>query len=155
MTLLPDGRFLVTGGQEMGAWQPRASQVQILDPVTETWTSTSSLNCGRYKHTATCSPTAWCWSLGARRPTGPWLSFDFLAERIEISEPTADRATWSWTATSETLNEPGIGNGNTAHRRTSTRAGGTPSFQEGGGLPFVEIFDPATGAWTMLQNSTT
>ena len=154
-TLLHDGRILVTGGQEMAGVEPRASNsCSIFDPVTETWTATSDLNLGRYNHTVTLLPNGFVLVAGrvATELVHGHYSY-FSSGRIETSEPTADPVNWSWTETSETLNEA-------RHKHTATLlsdgqvlvAGGTPSFSGGGGFPFVEIFDPATEVWTMTAD---
>jgi len=47
--LLPDGRVLIAGGSDNRGWNGNLSSAEIYDPRTEKFTSTSSLNDGRFK----------------------------------------------------------------------------------------------------------
>jgi hypothetical protein len=52
-TLLPSGKVLVAGGDEGNVDPASINSAQLYDTSTETWSLTSSLNTGRYWHTAT------------------------------------------------------------------------------------------------------
>ncbi|HUE57387.1 MAG TPA: kelch repeat-containing protein [Candidatus Udaeobacter sp.] len=52
-TLLDNGEVLAAGGQNSNAIAPFLSSAEIYNPSTGKWTSTGSLNAGRYNHTAT------------------------------------------------------------------------------------------------------
>ena len=54
LTLLPNGKVLVAGGQTDG---PSLSSVELYDPATGTWTATGSLGTARFRHTATLLPS--------------------------------------------------------------------------------------------------
>lgn len=55
-TLLPNGKVLITGGTYFIASPIYLSSSELYDPTTGTWTTTGSLNTGRWKHTATILP---------------------------------------------------------------------------------------------------
>ena len=57
-TLLPDGRVLVAGGFRVIAAIPFGvlARSALYDPVSNTWSTTASLNVGRALHTATLLP---------------------------------------------------------------------------------------------------
>lgn len=52
-TLLTNGEVLVAGGQNSNFVYPYISSAELYNPSTGKWTSTGSLNAGRYNHTAT------------------------------------------------------------------------------------------------------
>jgi hypothetical protein len=58
-TLLPNGKLLVTGGSgASNASNTSLNTAELYDPTTATWSLTSSLNTGRYWHTATLLPNS-------------------------------------------------------------------------------------------------
>ena len=52
-TLLASGEVLAAGGQNSNLAPPFISSAELYNPFTGKWTSTGSLNNGRYYHTAT------------------------------------------------------------------------------------------------------
>jgi hypothetical protein len=56
-TLLPSGKVLVAGGSNYDNYPPDFLSTELYDPATGIWSSTDSLNTGRYGHTATLLPS--------------------------------------------------------------------------------------------------
>ena len=55
-TLLPDGRVLVSGGQNEHILDGAHDSAELYDPRAGTWTSTASMDRARRNHTATLLP---------------------------------------------------------------------------------------------------
>jgi len=134
-TLLPDGRVLVAGGQNIGGFLNTA---EIYDPVSDSWTPTSNtMGTPRAEHTATVL------SDGRVLVTGGYSTGNTYVGMAEVYDPASDL----WTST-------GISPMGTARRHhTATRlldgrvlvAGGEttgPNY-----LDTIEIFDPSRGTW--------
>ena len=136
-TLLPDGRVLVVGGQDIEG--NVLAGAEVYDPIAGTWTYTGPLSTGRYAHTATLLANGQVLVIGGQD------SGDFSLTSAEIYDP----ATGAWTPT-----------GSLAIlrcRHTATLlpdgrvlvAGGyywaDPGDQS---LDSAEVYDPATGTWT-------
>jgi hypothetical protein len=88
MTLLPDGRVLVTGGSRVldYSWNDPAAilnSVEIYDPASNTWTSLTGLQRGRADHTATLL------SDGRVLITGGVGPGNVILDSIEIITPPA------------------------------------------------------------------
>lgn len=89
MTLLQDGRVLVTGGRNGDVV---LNSAQVFDHETETWSSVGNLNTGRWRHTASLLPSGKVLVVGGR--SGGTL------DSTEIFDPATDQ----WTL-GPTLNE--------------------------------------------------
>jgi N-acetylneuraminic acid mutarotase len=84
-TLLPDGRVIIAGGQEVG--NPPLREVHLYDPLGNTWNATGSLMVGRRNHSAVLLPDGRPVILGGEGATEAIGS-------VEIY----DRATGTWSA---------------------------------------------------------
>ena len=137
-TLLSSGKVLVAGGRPdfSGGGNPSITSAEIYDPASGVWTSTGSLNTGRWSHTATL--------LG----NGQVLAAaGFGDSQLLTSAEVYDPATGTWKAT-----------GNLSTRRTRHTAtllpenkvlvaGGYSGNYPYGSLASAELYDPATGSW--------
>jgi N-acetylneuraminic acid mutarotase len=141
-TLLPNGQVLVAGGVDNNTGQVLSS-AELYDPATGTWTLTDSMNVARYAHTATLLPNGQVLVAGGFASTGTLSS-------AELYTP----ATGAWTVTGS-LNIARYGH--QAVRLTngqplvldgiSTASGGIDKLRS------TELYDPATGRWTVNGNT--
>jgi N-acetylneuraminic acid mutarotase len=143
--LLPNGKVLVTGGADtLGSPIPSS---ELYDPVTGVWTPTGSLTTARYSHSATLLPSGKVLVTGGQALNSAGLA----------SSELYDPATGLWTAT---------GSLNTARdNHTATLlpngkvlvAGGWDSASTvlGTTTASAELYDPATGLWTVTGSLTT
>jgi len=144
-TLLHDGRVLVVGGFGAGGMTPLAGRpAELFDPKTGSWTPTAPLppNEGRAHHSATLLRDGKVLVVGGE--------LGFPVATLRSSAFIFDPKTGLWTAT---------GNLNAARsRHTATLlrngrvlvAGGSGSgVVPGAAIASAEIFDPATGTWTL------
>jgi hypothetical protein len=148
-TLLADGRVLVAGGREFFF---EIASAELYDPGTETWTETGSLAAPRFGHTATLLPDG-----RVLLAAGAWedrIGFGtFPMRAAELYDP----ASGTWTAT-----------GNLAHPRLAHTATLLPNGKVlvAGGrrrldfnvietLASAELYDPATGTWSLTGSLTT
>lgn len=83
--LLPDGRYLLTGGSQGASYW---ADGEIFDPATGTWTTTSAMRHGRSRHTATLLESGLVLVLGGRDTAGD------VRSDAQLYDPVADR----WTA---------------------------------------------------------
>ena len=138
-TLLSNGMVLVAAGLE--CCSPTTASAELYDPATGIWTLTGSLNTARDIHTATLL------SNGMVLVAGGFDSTSNASASAELYDP----ASGSWTAT---------GNLNTArveHTATLLPDGMVlvaagyegPSFTPSDVLSSAELYDPATGTWTV------
>jgi WD40 repeat protein len=134
-TLLPNGKVLVVGGFFM---MNRLSSAELYDPESGTWTPTGALNTARQEHTATLLPN------------GKVLVVAGQSLSLTASAELYDPATGAWAVTGS-LSRP-----RRAHSATLLPngkvlvAGGldddsSPSVS----LDRAELYDPATGKWTL------
>jgi hypothetical protein len=134
-TLLPSGKVLVVGGDQIG------NSAELYDPATGTWSITGSLNTPRFGHTATLLPN------GKVLVAGGADNFaDFTLASAEIYDP----ATGTWTITGS-LNTPRALHTATLLQdgRVLVASGTDPEeFVEGSALASAEIYDPATEMWS-------
>lgn len=136
-TLLADGRVLVAGG--WGTGYPTVAE--IYDPNTDTWSNTGALNEARSGHAATLLLNDKVLVAGGESPTGS-------KDSAELFDPATD----TWTLT---------GSMNDGRRwLTATLLPGGDVLVAGGGYPVgssaytldtAEIYDPATGIWTLTD----
>jgi WD40 repeat protein len=144
-TLLADGRVLVVGGFKPPG-QALAS-AELYDPASGTWTLTGSLSKGRFLHTATLLADGKVLVAG-----GEDADADTIA-RAELYDP----ATGTWTLTG-LLNTPRDSHTATllADGRVLVAGGERSIFNiSNGRLVSAELYDPATGKWTVTGSLNT
>ena len=137
-TLLPDGKVLVASG----------NSAELYDPASGTWTPTGSLTNGRSQHTATLLPN------GKVLVAGGIAGF-FDVGSAELYDP----ASGTWTPT-----------GSLNHARRSHTATLLPdgkvlvaggffdmpgTILGGNAISSAELYDPASGTWTMTGSLAT
>jgi len=133
-TLLLDGKVLVADGSDGSA--------ELYDPATGTWSATGNLSTGRNSHTATLLPN------GKVLVAGGFGGL--FAEPLAIAE-LYDPANGTWTGTGS------LGHARWAHTATLLPNGkvlvaggsGGPLFYEPIGS--AELYDPASGTWTLTD----
>jgi len=142
MTVLRDGRVLVTGGSA-NFHSPTLDSAELYDPLTGTWSPTASMHEARAYHTATRLPdgrvlvaggsrSSQCGSQGCSRTND-------VVEPAEIYDPT----TGQWT-------EVGGMPAPRQNQAATLLDDGTVLIEGGGrliGLSSAQLFDPATSAW--------
>ena len=128
-TLLPDGRVLVSGGQNSSG--DALASAEIYDPELGTWSITGSMNSGRFRHTATLLPDGRVLVSGGSSGSGTLLS-------AEIYDPSL--GTWYLTDSMDT--------GRVTHTATLLLDGRVLVSGENEGLS-TEIYDPALGTWSL------
>jgi N-acetylneuraminic acid mutarotase len=142
-TLLQNGKVLVTGGFNPG------NSAELFDPATGTWTVTGPMSVARWFHTATLLTNGQVLIVGGR--TQNQLEPLYSAE---LYNP----ATGTWTTTGS-LNiarashtAPLLQNG-----KVLVTGGwiGESTSNDSGILSSAELFDPATGIWTLTNPLTT
>jgi hypothetical protein len=139
-TLLQGGKVLVAGGCTASNCSTDTAVSEIYDPVSNTWSTTGSLNTARYYHTA------------VQLKTGKVLviagSTGAATTSCELYDPT--KGTWS----------------NAASTTTARYFHGTTLLQDGkvlvtGGttsrspINSAELYDPSANTWTLTGNLTT
>ncbi|BDU77020.1 Kelch repeat-containing protein [Mesoterricola sediminis] len=149
-TVLGDGRVLVTGGLPL-----RGSDVQALagcevyDPVLQRFTSASALARARAGHTATRLKDGRVLVVGGRDSTCLFTCPVTIWRSAELFDP----ATGTWSDTGS------MAQGRTGHTATLLPdgrvliAGGTsPDLLDTDVSSLVEVWDPATGVFTVAGN---
>ncbi|HLM48786.1 MAG TPA: kelch repeat-containing protein [Myxococcaceae bacterium] len=134
MTLLPDGRVLVTGGNDASA-RPLSS-VELYDPATGTWTRVAGMGAVRASHTATRLGNGKVLVVGGsgNDPVG--------SASAELYDP----ATGTWSATGG-MTRPR--RWHTANELPDGRVLVLGGYHEYTGIQFAtELYDPATGTWS-------
>lgn len=134
-TLLPDGRVLVTGGAAPGA----SASAEVFDATTNTWLDVASMSEGRQGHTATRLRNGKVLVVGGSGEAGKPLA------SAEVYDPAS--GTWSGTGAMSV--------GRTYHAATLlpdgtvlVSGGNVTSFADPP-LASTEVYDPATGNWTL------
>lgn len=89
-TLLPDGRYLVTGGNQAASYWDDG---EIFDPSTATWSTTSAMHGGRAQHTTTLLPSGLVLVLGGHDTGGN------LRDDAQVYDPVTDR--WASTRSAD------------------------------------------------------
>jgi Galactose oxidase, central domain/Kelch motif len=140
MTLLHDGRVLVTGGLTDEA----AGSSEVYDPISGTWTLINSMVGSRYSHTATTLQNGKVLIVGGLTNN---TSGTTTTDSVKIYDPTT--GLFSLT---QPLN--GTTSGHTATllpdgRVLVTGGRGFGPF-ETGQLSSAQIYDPASGLWTIV-----
>jgi N-acetylneuraminic acid mutarotase len=126
--MLPDGKVLVASGE-------------VYDPSSGTWTTTGSMQTGRSWSTATLLPNGKVLVVGGLDPG----SRQSIAD-CELYDPVT--GTWSVTGS---LNIARYGQRPTLlqNGKLLVSGGYNGSYPSGGFVAAGEIYDPATGLWTM------
>ena len=154
-TLLPNGKVLVVGGY--GGNRPLNSpelSAELYDPVTGSWSVTGGLGMPRRGHTATLLPDGKVLVAGG----APSLGSDPSLNSAELYDPN----TGQWSPTGN------LNTGRSGHTATLLQdgkvlvAGGFSGGGTNGNCPcffFVtnsaEIYDPATGIWSVIASLNT
>ena len=130
-TLLPDGRVLVAGGKRgLDRTDHVASQVEVLDTSTLTWSQTGSMSHPRYLHTATLLGDGRVLVVGGKAFSGKTL----------ISAEVYDPATGKWTEVRSKRREV-VGH-------TSILLADGRVLVVGGNKAIAEIYYPAFDLWS-------
>ena len=139
-TLLQNGTVLIAGGTNDPELFSFLTSAELYDPGTGTWSGSGNLNTERYHHTATLLPNGKVLVAGGYN----W-SFQSLSS-AELYDPT----TGTWTNTGS------LNIDRTDHTATLLPngkvlvAGGYNVGDKGfNTLNSAELYDPATGAWTV------
>jgi hypothetical protein len=140
-TLLQTGKVLVTGGCTASACSTDTAVSELYDPVSNTWSTTGSLNTARYSHTAVL--------LNTGMHTGKVLAVGGSAgSSCELYDPS--KGTWSKAASTN------VSRGSNA---TTMLPDGKVLITGGasGRFPInsAEIYDPSVNTWTPTGNMTT
>ena len=144
-TLLPNGQVLVAAGKDSN--HQSSMSAELYNPASGKWTATNNLNTARQKHTATLLPNGNVLVAGG-------LDSSFT---VTASAELYDPASGKWMATN---------NLNTArYNHTATLlsngkvliAGGsvTVANDNSGQLASAELYDPASGTWTVTGSLAT
>ena len=146
-TLLPSGKVLVTGGSDALTYSGSSvSNAFLYDPATGTWEATGAMNDRRASHTATLLPNGKVLVAGG----GGAVSLFGAGSPFLASTELYDPATGTWTPTG-TMN-----NAHSSHTATLLPngkvfiAGGYSIIATPQSLTIsAELYDPATGIWTI------
>jgi N-acetylneuraminic acid mutarotase len=138
-TLLPNGMVLVAGG--LACCTFISASAELYDPTSGTWTPTGSLNIARDSHTAILLPN------GMVLVAGGFDSTSNASASAELYDP----ASGTWTSAGN------LNNARVYHTATFLPngmvlvAGGRdgPSFTPSDILSSAELYDPASGSWTV------
>jgi N-acetylneuraminic acid mutarotase len=141
MTLLPDGRVLVAGGNTRAAPEEATRTAEIYDPATGAWSPTGNMNIARAFHAATLLADGRV--LVAGGITRPHSDLTATAELY-------DSLTGRWTETGSLAVARG-GHGFSASRLASGKV-----LIEGAAAPTAtaeqrasaELYDPLSGSWS-------
>lgn len=134
VTLLADGKALVTGGR-FGCTAPGAActalnNPEIHDPATRVWSPIAGMGNRRYNHAAVPLPNGKVLVAGG--------SGELALNSAEIFDPE----TGSWSATGSLAGARAGATATLLENGKVLVAGGTPA------LASAELYDPATGAWS-------
>ena len=140
-TVLPNGNVLVAGGC-------CTATAELYSPGTGAWTPTGSLATSRYQATATLLPNGKVLVAGGIHGTG---ALAFSLATAEIYDP----ATGTWSATGS-MNVARAGQTATLLPNGKVLiAGGCNGRRCGTSVASAEIYDPATGTWSLTGSMTT
>jgi WD40 repeat protein len=134
ITLLPNGKVLVTGGSDASENVLHAS-AELYDPATGTWTAVASMGTGRSYHTATLLPN------GKVLVAGGSDIDPVRSASAELYDPATD----TWLATGSLLAPRRFHSANLLPDGRVLVAGGYHQYP--GIMTESELYDPATGKW--------
>jgi N-acetylneuraminic acid mutarotase len=132
---LQDGRMLVTGG---GSYSASLASAEIYDGATGTWTLTNPMTTVRRLHNAITLADGRVLVVGGEGPAGP-------GQGAEVYDPAA--GTWTLTGPVRDVRE-GASVVRLADGRVMVIGGFALSGADSDTQASVEIYDPATNAWT-------
>ena len=140
-SILPDGKVLVAGGSYLDS-------TEIFDPSTETWSGTGTMSTARIYSASAVSTNYGILVTGGRYGTYPTIP-------IETSSELYDPLTSSWTGVGSTTYARYLSaTANLADGRTAVFGGGSGPPPQSAPTA-IEIFDPATSAWSVGASLTT
>lgn len=154
VTLLADGRVLVTGGRSQAG--PVLQSAEVYDPVLGTWSATGDMAVARLFHTATLLTDGRVLVTGGGRCDGPCIGND-STDTAELYDPQT--GAWTFTgamiaprsrhaavrlADGRVLVAGGVDRSTTA---PSAGFGRLPTPT----LDSAEIYDPLSGTWTPVS----
>jgi len=139
-TLLPDGKVLITGGQENGTF---LSSAELYDPTTGSFSSTGSMSVTRQYHRATLLPT------GNVLITGGSILGGTTLASAELYDPIS--GTFSYTDAMENARE---------NHTATLLTNGNVLISGGRGNPYTtldgaELYDPSTGTFSSTGSMNT
>ena len=132
-TLLPNGKVLATGGRDQNF--ANLSTAEVYDPISGTWSLTSSMATARYQHTATLLPN------GKVLVVGGQADFVGIFSSAEVYDP----ASGTWTPTGS------MATNRYAHTATLLPSGKVlvaGGFSTSGPAAVPELYDPVAGTWS-------
>jgi N-acetylneuraminic acid mutarotase len=140
-TLLPNGQVLVAGGED-GA-SDVFDTAELYDPASGTWSYTGSLNNPHTYHTATLLTNGQVLVAG-----GDYDGNYDAGASCELYDP----ATGIWTLTGSLNDERDVQTATLLPNGQVLVAGGGDENGAGNALNTAEVYDPATGNWTLTGN---
>lgn len=142
--LLPSGKVIVAAGRNLGG---ATSSVELYDPDTGTWTNAGPLNTARLDATATVLDN------GKVLVAGGYDYSGHTFHTAELYDPVAE----TWMSLSNTMSTSRTGH--TATLLTNGQVlvtGGFGSYPDSSTiLSSAELFDPASGSWTIANSMST
>ncbi len=139
-TLLPSGKVLLAGGEEV--FSTATTESELYDPVTGQFQATGSLVVAREAHTATLLPDGRVLLVGGVRSPDGGFNWVSLSD-AEIYDPVT--GTFSLTGS---LNDARWSNTATLLPSGKVLITGGYSTQRGDSLASAELYDPSTGVFT-------
>jgi N-acetylneuraminic acid mutarotase len=167
-TLLQNGKVLITGGTDDGYFGTALASAEIYDPDTGTWSITGNLNASRSYHTATLLPNGKVLIVGGYTTNlvfvgGVGMASPISLNGAELYDPAT--GTWSITASLNTNRDSHtatllpngkvlvVGGGYWTIDGTTPNDGSYPcgltltcSYKK---VLNAELYDPATGTWSI------
>jgi hypothetical protein len=147
-TMLPDGKVLVTGGDDNSGYA--TASAEIYDPVAGKWTAAGNMTVPRTSHTATLLPNGTVLVAGGSRGTAVGGISDQAS--AEIYDPVAG----TWTATGRMTSARIDHTATLLPNGTVLVAGGMGgTVGDAGGIQAsAEVYDPVNGTWTATGRMT-